>query len=308
MFILLKHRNLLLLLTVMAVTFSACSSVNNDVESISEEDLTMAAEVVATSLADDESGLISSMYDAVSTVDNSSITYGNDVAFKSTDPFTNGRGTERNFVHEYDSVTGIHSISFERTVNSGRIDRSFSLDQEIIYPDIDGNFVAQPKEYWDTIESIDFKSTKTGYSDGIYRDHEFTKIDTMLTSGLHSSNSVVTLNGVHRGFGNAEGSLPDSSTTSRDYDIFIKYENVTLNKDTLEANGALENAVSGTLTYSIVMNKTINGEADNTVLEGTIDLETDGTALLKFKGLTQFFRIALSDGELRERPSQRRGN
>ena len=49
--------NLSLLALALLVTFGACSSVNNDVEAISNEDVDLAAHIVTTSIADDESGI-----------------------------------------------------------------------------------------------------------------------------------------------------------------------------------------------------------------------------------------------------------
>jgi hypothetical protein len=302
--VLTNTKHLFALALITAVTFSACSSVNNEVESLSEEDLELAAEIVGTSLSDNESGVVSSMYDAFSSMDDQGLPYDGTRMKQNNHRHReeSGRGRESNFSHEYDPVTGIHTISFDRIVQTPRFTKSVSVDQEIIFTGIDGNFLARPRADRDSIESIAFTGIKSGTATGPFRSSSFTKIDTMRIAGVHATSGTLTMNGNHHGFGEAEGTLPDSSTASRDYDIRITFENVAINKDTVKAYGNLEQGVSGTLTYSIVMNKTINGDPEETIVEGTIDLEEDGTALLRFNKASKVIRLSLIDGEPEDRP------
>lgn len=76
----------------------------------------------------------------------------------------------------------------------------------------------------------------------------------------------------------------------------------------MKAHGSLEFAVSGTITYSVTMNKTINGVPEETVMDGTIDLSEDGTALMRFNKLPNTVRFALGNGERRDNAANRRGN
>lgn len=298
-------KQLSLFAVALAVSFSACSSVNNDVESLSEEDIQLAAEIVAVSLADNESGVMSSMYDAFSGIDESGISYGE--VFKAKNHRRNphsGRGGERDYSHSYDSTTGVHTISYERSVENDRYNKSVSLYQEIIFTDLDGEFIARPKANKDDIEAISFQGTKSGSAAGPIRSSSFTKNDVFEISGVHATSPILSLDGTHKGSGQAEGTMPDSTTKSRSYEIDIAFENVEVNKDTVLAYGNLENGVSGTLTYSILMNKTVNGVPEETLVEGTIDLEEDGTALLRFKGIPKVIRLSLVDGDERDRPNR----
>ena len=313
----LSRINILSVLAIaLMVSFAACSSVNNEVETISDEDLEAAAQIVATTLSDEESGMMSSMYDALSDVDDSGITYGesNSTKFKYGETTTsgpsyrdpnhpggrNGRGVERNFVHEYDSTTGIHSISFTRTVDNERISKSISVAQEIIYTDLDGSFVAEPRLNRADVNSISHSGTVTGTSESRYRSSNFTNQNDYELTGLHESVSELTMNGTHKGAGSMEATTRDSIEISRSYEVNMTFENVVINKDTVLANGSLENATSGTLTYTMVMSKTIDGVPEETELEGTIDLEADGTAILKFKAFTKVISIYLETGEVLE--------
>tara|TARA_R110000868_G_scaffold304437_16_gene565248 strand:- start:24056 stop:24979 length:924 start_codon:yes stop_codon:yes gene_type:complete len=298
-------KNILVVSAILAITFSACSSVNNDTEALSEEDIAIATEIVAVTLADNESGVISSMYDAFSGVDDSGISYGDFQQGRAKAKRRNhnsGRGGERNYTHSYDSTTGVHIISYDRAVENETYSKSVSLNQEIIFTDLDGGFIARPKAEKNAIEAISFSGTKTGEAEGPFRSSSFTKEDDFEISGIHATSGTLSMAGTHHGIGEAEGQLSDSTTSSRAYEINISFENVAIVKDTVLAYGSLEQGVSGTLTYSIQMNKTINGVPEETLVEGTIDLEEDGTALLRFNKLPKVIRFSLVDGESDDRP------
>ena len=55
------------------VVFWSCSSVSNNTELVSDTDLDMAAEIMGSSIADQQSGLINSIYDALSNISETSI-------------------------------------------------------------------------------------------------------------------------------------------------------------------------------------------------------------------------------------------
>jgi len=299
--------NLSILALALLVTFGACSSVNNDVESLSNEDVDLAAHIVTTSLADDESGMMSSLYDAFSDVGSNGISYGTSGALLKTDRNGNdGRGRERNYTYSYDPVTGIHSLSYSRSVENGEFNKSIEINQAIIYTDLEGGFIEFPRADRDSIEAISYSGTKVGSHNGPFRSGSFSKADDFELAGLHETNSILTLSGTHTGSGAAEGITRDSLEASRSYSVDISFENVAVNKDTVEAHGSLEFAVTGTLTYSINMNKTVDGVPEETVVEGTIDLSEDGTALMRFNKIPQTIRFALGDGERKDRRDDRR--
>jgi hypothetical protein len=302
--------NLSLLALALLVTFGACSSVNNDVEAISAEDVDLAAHIVTTSIADDESGMMSSLYDAFSDVSSEGITYGANSARFKADPESgnDGRGRERNFTYSYDPVTGIHSLDYSRSVQNGLFSKSIEVNQDIIFTNLDGSFIEFPRQNRADIETIAYSGSKVGEHSGRYRSGSFSKADDFRLAGIHNSSSILTLSGTHTGSGNAEGVTRDSVEASRSYSINLEFSDIEVNKDTVKAHGSLEFAVSGTITYSVTMNKTINGVPEETVMDGTIDLSEDGTALMRFNKLPNTVRFALGNGERRDNAANRRGN
>ena len=308
----LKIQRIPLLLALLSVGFWSCSSVSNDTDIISDADLDMAAEIMGSSISDQQSGLINSVYDALSTISSTGISYGNDKNFqmKSDKDERGGRGFERSFSHTYDSTTGVHTLSFDRSFEKGLFSSSISTLQEIQYVDLEGNFIARPKLHRDAVNQINLHSTKSGQNSNPHKSSEFTKIDSLYFTGLHAAQSLVRMDGSHHGLGSGAAVLRDSSSHSRSFEVKVVFDDIEIDKDTLAAYGNLENAVTGTLSYSMTMNKVINGVPEETVMEGTIDLEEDGTALMKFYKYDRLYRLGLRDGDVKERGrrGQKMGN
>ena len=308
----LKIPRIPLLLALLSVGFWSCSSVSNDTELISDADLDMAAEIMGSSISDQQSGLMNSVYDALSTISSTGIRYGNDQNFlmKSDKDERGGRGFERSFTHTYDSTTGVHTLSFDRSFEKGLFSSSISTLQEIQYVDLEGNFIAKPKLHRDAVNQINLHSTKSGQNSNPHKSSEFTKIDSLYFTGVHATQSLVRMDGSHHGFGSGAAVLRDSSSHSRSFEVKVVFDDIEIDKDTLAAYGNLENAVTGTLSYSMTMNKVINGVPEETVMEGTIDLEEDGTALMKFYKYDRLYRLGLRDGDVKERGrrGQKMGN
>ncbi|MDC3137384.1 hypothetical protein OBA44_07435, partial [Bacteroidota bacterium] len=249
----LKIPRIPLLLALLSVGFWSCSSVSNDTELISDADLDMAAEIMGSSISDQQSGLMNSVYDALSTISSTGIRYGNDQNFlmKSDKDERGGRGFERSFTHTYDSTTGVHTLSFDRTFEKGLFSSSISTLQEIQYVDLEGNFIARPKLRRDAVNQINLHSTKSGQNSNPRKSSEFTKIDSLYFTGVHATQSLVRMDGSHHGFGSGTALLRDSSSHSRSFEVKVVFDDIVIDKDTLAAYGNLENAVTGTLSYSM---------------------------------------------------------
>ncbi|MFY0697930.1 MAG: hypothetical protein JXR11_08780 [Balneola sp.] len=279
----------------LLVTFAACSAVNNDVDTLSDEDIELATQIIGESVSDENSGIMSSMYDAVSTVGDDGISYGND--HRKVDPDgRSGRGRENNYSYSYDPDTGTHTLEYNRSVNHGEFSKNIALLNTYIFKSPEGDFIARPRANADSIESVDFTGNKSGSVNSRRGSSEFARADTFAIAGLHSTSSIVSIDGTHHGEGSASGFTRDSVEVSRDFTVDIEFLNVEIEKDSVEANGNLEQGVTGTLNYSIVLNKAFGDEADTQVIEGTIELTGDGTALLRFKKVAKVVRFSLKDG------------
>lgn len=292
------HIKLSTLALSLMVTFAACSAVNNEVESLSDEDIEVATLILTESTADETSGVMSSMYDAFSSVGNSGISYGDSQnKLKPGDEgHRGGRGQERNYSYSYDPETGTHTLEYNRSATNRWGSKSVSLVNTYVFSSPEDEWIVYPRANRDSIETVSFTGNKSGSSEGIHRQSEFARADTFFISGLHATSSILGIDGTHQSNGNSSGTLRDSVTTaSRSYELFIDMDQIEIEKDSVATYGNLEQGVTGTLTYQLYLSKTIGDVTDDNLIEGTIEFEGDGTALLRFKKAAKVVRFSLRD-------------
>ncbi|NBB75938.1 MAG: hypothetical protein GVY02_01045 [Bacteroidetes bacterium] len=292
-------------ITLLALLFgfSACSSVtDSDNESqITEEDLEIAAEIVGESLSDQNSGALSSMYDALSSVGQQGIRYGGPRKMNQSElGYQLTRGNERDYEYSYDPETGIHSINFTRSVERPNFSKSVTAALEYIFSDPEGTFVVFPRANPDSIETIDFSGVREGTSEGPRFETEFVRTEDFFFEGLHESSSEFRMSGLHESQGTRIRKPENRPEIESTYDISIEFVDISIDKEIVEQNGNLEEGVTGTVNYSLVFSAT-NGDQDrDRVVEGTVEFMADGTGLMRFARFAKVFRISLSDGDAQE--------
>jgi hypothetical protein len=290
----------------------ACTSdLDAQPELLSEAEAEMAAEVVAATLSDEESGVISSLYDAFSTFDSKGIQYGNRPPTggkpKSEDGASgSGRGHERKFQHTYDSTSGTHTVAFERSFEKGPFSKSISKVSTYQYRDTSGAFIATPRMQRDRIESIAYTALVEGEMARRDTSITFSRSDTMLIRGVHVTSAELQMDGRHSATGRrpmrpgrgsdrptgpgGPGARPDS--TIKPYAVEFVFTGIRVDKAAVQEGDSLENAISGTIDYTLRYRE----DGEEKVVEGTIDLEGDGAAVVRFRSITHWVRFALSDG------------
>lgn len=273
----------------------ACNDDSTNVNEISEADLEYAAAVVGASLSDETDGFMASAYDATANVGSDGLSYGSGLA-KRGDEHQTDRGAMRNASYSYDPATGTHSISVERSMSNARITKSLSIAMKHIFTHESGAFVVQPRVNKDSVNSIYFTSSKSGSEESAHRDGEFTRIDTLSMSGLSSAATTLVMNGSHYGNGAMTVTTRKGATLNRYHDVFIKLTDVTIDKETVRANENLEEGVTGTIDYKMVSYNSAKDD-EEVVVEGSITMTGDGTALMNFKGFAKRAIINLQNGE-----------
>jgi len=240
------------------------------------------------------------MYDAISNVDNDGISYTNNHNKATHDDGRSGRGREGSYLYSYNPETGTHTLQYDRSFTNADFSKNVSLLNTYVFKSPEGDFVVRPRANPDSIESVDFTGSKTGAVNSLRRNSEFARLDTFSIAGLHSNSSIVSIDGKHHSEGSATGVTYDSIQASRDFTVNIEFTNVEIVKDTVEANGSLEQGVTGTLTYSIVLNRARGERSDQKVIEGSIEMDGDGTALLRFNKILKTVRFSLKDGSIED--------
>jgi len=300
--------------TLFALSFglvvTACNE-QGSVNELSEADLAQAAEIMSSSLSDNADGMMASVYDATGFVSKDGISYGTDSPLlkgrggngnrggdgaPGSPRDSSGRGFAGDATYSYDAETGVHSLDFERNIETPRFTKSMAVSMRHIFTHESGAFVVLPRDNRDSVNSISFTATKTGSETGDKKEGNFSKVDTLSMVGLNETSELLTLNGTHTGSGFMKMTLRNGEVVERSHNIYTKLTNVVIDKALVLANQNLEEGVTGTFEYRIV---TENSKLDDgeVIVEGIVEMTGDGTALMTFKGLSKRVYINLTSGE-----------
>ena len=298
-----KFTKLSIYIIMPALLISACSlgDVSDEISNteLTPEEIDAASQIMGQALSDDNDGVFASLNDALATVSDEGFGTGT-AKLKDDDDddddYYSGRGGESNYQYEYDPQTGTHTLSFDREVSTPNFQKNLSAVLTYIFTDIDGGFISQPRVNKESIENIAFTASKNGNIENRFRSSEFSRADTFAIGGLSSVTPVMTLDGFHYGNGSFSGVRPNGDTFERSYVNEISFLDIEINKDTLAYYGTLQQGVTGTLSYEMNIFRNNNGNESTKTISGTIVMDGDGTALLRFQNLNKLFRVNLKTG------------
>lgn len=309
-----------LAITVMVTALTGCTldgiSDVNQQEEITQADLEAASKILGESLSDENDGVMASLNDALTGV--SETGFGGGETFfkqKSGDPTlqthdddsNSGRGEERNFSYHYDPATGTHTITFHRVVHDGDYYKSVTDTLLYIFTDANGEFVDRPREEKELIETIDYKGDREGQIHSPEKESFFSRQDTFFIDGVSEASTILAIDGVHHGDGRLSTTDDEGNDISRTYTTVINFLDIQIDKEIVAENGSLEQGVTGTLSWEMVITNTTNGESRTKTIRGTVEMNGDGTALLRFDGFVKRFLINLDDGHVRDHDDEFEG-
>lgn len=305
-------RRFFLAVVVLAVSISGCSLDGIDTQvqdDITEEDILAASEILGESLSDETSGVMGSLNDALTNVSSQGFVPQGPAKLsgRNKDDDNSGRGQESDFSYSYDPETGIHTISFIRSVNKPNFTKSVTDTLKYIFTDNNGEFIEKPRAEKDRIETIDFSGFREGTLESFKRNSFFVRTDTFLINGVSQAFALLNIEGVHNGRGNAEITRNDGTILEREYTLEINFLNIEIDKSVVQQKQSLEQGVTGTLTWEMVIQKTTNGSENEKTIRGTIEMNGDGTALLRFNRIQKLFQINLDNGEVRDQQREFEG-
>lgn len=295
---------------ILLFVLSSCSisGVDKQTDEITEEDLQAAGQILGESLSDETSGIMGSLNDALTGISNDGFVRTTSAKSMDDDDDENsGRGRESNFSYSYDPDTGIHTLAFLRSVTKTNFSKSVTDTLKYIFTDNNGSFIAFPRVNRERIETIDFKGFREGTVNSPSRNSFFTRKDTFLIDGVSQASNILSIDGKHNGEGNFEGTNDEGNSLERDYELEINFLNVEIDKAVVQANQSLEQGVTGTLTYELIVEKVNNGSSSTKTIRGTIEMNGDGSALLRFERFRKLFRINLDDGDVRDQDDEFEG-
>ena len=303
----------LLLLFTVASGCTLDSISDEDIsDEVTNEDLEAASQILGESLSADNSGVILSLNDALTSVSSDGFTATQSIGTfqKGKSPSAtvlddDGRGRESNYSYTYDPETGIHTVSFNRIIDNPLFMKEVSDTLEYIFRDSNGEFVEEPRAEKNRIESIDFHGYRTGTVETPKRNSSFTRIDTFFIDGVSDASAILQIDGVHNGNGSMEINKPNGDFLIRNYSLEINFLNIEIDKQLAE--DGLEQGVTGTLSWEMIIDKNNNGSESSKTMRGTVEMNGDGTALLRFRDYIKVFQVNLDDGDVKDRDREYEG-
>ena len=294
---------------LLVITGCSISGVDKQDEEITQEDLQAASQIIGESLSDETSGIMGSLNDALTGI--SSDGFVRTTSAKSLndddDDDNSGRGRESNFTYSYDPETGTHTLTFLRSITKPNFSKSVKDTLKYIFTDNNGAFIAAPRVNRERIETIDFKGSREGNVNTPRKNSFFVRNDTFLIDGVSEASNLLLIDGVHNGEGNFEKTNDQGDTVDRSYELEINFLDVQIDKSVVRQNQSLEQGVTGTLTYEMIVEKTNNGSSSTKTIRGTVEMNGDGTALLRFERFQKLFQINLDDGDVRDQDDEFEG-
>ncbi len=306
--LLLKTSSIIFTGILAALLFLAGCSINDSStttsEELTEEELEVAGQIIAESLSDQKDGIFASLNDAFTLPSSNGFNQNAQASKLYSSAVFNAAAnsetseSESNYSYTYDPTTGQHLVSFSRSSNRTNFSKESSAELEYIYLNSGGDFIASPRIENEEIETIDYVGTRSGSIITPGQNSSYQRTDQFMIQGLTGGAELLTIDGLHNGSGSFKATRDDGTEIERDYELTVEFLDVVINNSTVETNGNLEKGVNGALAYEMVITKTVNGEESVKTVNGTIEFNGDGTALLRFRNILEDFKIQLGDGDL----------
>ncbi len=313
--ILKKHGSALVAL-LLVFAAAGCDSLNNEepeVAALSQEDLEAASSILAESLSDQNEGLMANLNDMTADIGATRLSYSNR-NFWSNPGLRPCRGEDRSYDRTYDDTTGVHAINYTRNVESATCSKDVEVNLNYTFTNEDGEYIEFPRLERDDIASIAFEGSRVG--SGSYESRRGARAVTFNHAGEWNltglQTDVATLTGSQANSGSFEHTRQDTSgnaqTQSGTYNLEFSTVDVTIATDDDSDDTELESQITGTIQYTMTMEKTVNGETEMQDVEGTIELEGNGRAVLRFLGLRKIYRVTLRDGDITDTDGETGGD
>lgn len=297
---------LVLLITAASCTLDDVSNTNN--ETITEQDLQAAGEILGESLSSDNSGVLLSLTDALTNFSGTSFSSSQiKTATPTTQDDRSGRGGETDYNYSYNQQTGIHTISFRREVERPLFSKTVIDTLNYIFKDSNGRFIESPDTEAERIEHINYNANREGEILTPRKNSFFVRTDTFLIDGVSNASPLLSIDGVHNSNGNIKvDNRVENKAFERSYDLEINFLSIEIEKP---SNGSIDlsRGVTGTLSWEMTIHKSSNGNSSSKTLRGTVEMSGDGTAMLRFQNLLKRFQVNLNNGDVKDQDEEFEG-
>ena len=298
----------LLILVTHGCTLSGIDNTQND--KITNTDLEAASQILGESLSDQRDGIISSLNDAITTISQNGFVRTSAKTLSGTiqsGADNSGRGQETNINYTYNSDTGTHTLTFNRNINHVGFTKNVSDTLKYNFTDINGDYISAPRQQRDRVETINYRGKRGGTIETPKRNSMFSRIDTFLIDGVSNATSILHIDGVHHGHGKLEIKKSNGDQLSRTYQVNINLLNIQIDKKIAESTNSLEQGVTGTLSWEMLIEKVTNGDSQVKTIRGTVEMNGNGSALLRFQDFKKLFKIQLNNGDVSDQNEEFEG-
>lgn len=288
------YRTLLLLLIILVPVLQQCSvdSFESRNNVLTDQESQFAGQIIGESISENQSGLLSAFSEAFAVPSASELMPG--TATISTGSFRN----LNDYQYEFNPATGIHHVTFSREVTDTVSSTMSDFELQYLFLDRNGNVIEDPVHQQHEIETLEYLANRTGEIQAGSKTSIFTRTDQLSVDGLSSGTEILRLDGFHTGEGIFRQTLLNGDQVEREYLLDINFLDIRINKPIVELNRNFRKGVNGALSYESTIRQVDSGASESKIVNGTIQLNGDGTALLRFREQFDTFRLKLDRGEV----------
>jgi len=262
---------------------------------LNPDDTFIVGQIIGESVSENQEGLLSTFQEAFAIPTSTTLIVG--PSLLSTQNFTD----LVDYQYTYESSTGQHWVSFYRESSHGTSLVESRHTVMYLFVDRSGNPLSDPDAQRDHIEAVEYKATRIGKITDSTKTSQFTRTDHLFMDGLSSGSNTLTIDGYHSGDGSYSFLSPDSVLINREYLIDINFLDIRIDKATVQTNRNFRTGVFGAFSYETTIRQRANGDEAAKVVNGTIELNGDGTALLRFRDQPVPLRFQLGNGRVYQR-------
>ncbi|WP_234570731.1 DUF5666 domain-containing protein [Rhodohalobacter sp. 614A] len=270
---------------------------------MTDEELEVAGQIIAESLSDEKDGIFASLNDAFTLPSNNNLS-DEAIAEKYASPIfvaankENSSNSESNYNYSYNPESGVHLINISRTIDNENLSKESNAELQYIYYANDGSFIYSPRLESDRIEMIEYIGTRSGSIVTTNKISTYERHDQFSIEGLTASDGIISISGTHEGNGEYKVTRDNGDTIERSYTLTVEFLDVKINNQLVSTDGSLQKGVEGALAYEMFISKNVNGNESMKTINGTIEFNGDGTALLRFQNALDNFKVKLEEGDL----------
>lgn len=287
-------RIFLLLFSILALTGCSVDGFESDSSNLTPEESLIAGMIIGESVSENRGGLLSSFSEAFAIPTSSGLIDG-------PSPLSGGsfRGLQ-NYNYEFDSESGKHTVTFSKQSENDLFSTDSDYTLIYIFFDSDQQPLASPETQLSQIDGVDFRAVRNGEITGDSKQSVFTRTDRLFIEGISSASDILSIDGYHAGNGLFTHTRNNGFTAQREYNLDLNYLDIRIDKELVLRNRNFRTGVNGAFSYESTIRQEGNGNggAGTKIVNGTVELNGDGTALLKFREQLDTFRLRLANGEV----------